>query len=59
MHKRIEQRYIVTERMALELRQHLRDHLSLDEHCQGMENLSYPVHDLYLDSDKSMWTLLP
>ena len=48
---RIEQRYIVNEQLAVELRWFVREHLRLDDHCHGKEDLSYPVNDLYLDSD--------
>jgi hypothetical protein len=49
--KRIEQRYIVPEETAVELRGYVCGHLRLDEHGVAKENLSYEVRDLYFDSD--------
>ena len=58
--KRIEQRYIVPEQTALELRDYIQGHLNLDEHCHGKENFSYAVHDIYLDSDtlRLYWSVI-
>jgi SPX domain protein involved in polyphosphate accumulation len=48
---RFEQKYIVTEEKALEVRRFIASRLELDEHGAGKANSSYPVHSLYLDSD--------
>jgi len=48
---RFEQKYIVTEERALQVRDFIRSRLELDEHGVGKPNFSYPVHSLYLDSD--------
>ena len=49
--KRSEQRYVVEQDKAIAMRDHVRNHLKLDEHGQGNESFSYEVHSLYLDSD--------
>jgi len=49
---RFEQKYIITEETALQVRDYVRGRLELDEHAVGKPNFSYPVHSLYLDSDK-------
>src|SRR5215213_4239050 len=48
---RFEQKYIVTEEQALQVRDFVRSYLELDENGVGKPNYSYPVHSLYLDSD--------
>jgi hypothetical protein len=54
---RYEQKYIVTEDLALQVRDFVRSYLELDENGVGKPNFSYPVHSLYLDSDdlKTYW----
>jgi len=54
---RFEQKYIVTEEVALQVRDFVRSYLELDENGVGKPNFSYPVHSLYLDSDdlKTYW----
>jgi hypothetical protein len=47
---RFEQKYIITEENALQIRDFVRSRLELDEHAVGKPNFSYPVHSLYLDS---------
>ena len=48
---RFEQKYIITEDIALQVREFVRSYLELDENGVGKPNYSYPVHSLYLDSD--------
>jgi hypothetical protein len=48
---RFEQKYIVTEEVALQVRDFVQSYLELDENGVGKPNFSYPVHSLYLDSD--------
>jgi hypothetical protein len=48
--QRLELKYIVSEAVALEVRDFLSCHLELDEFGAGRPRLSYPVHSLYLDS---------
>src|SRR6187549_2043996 len=48
---RFEQKYIITEDVALQVREFVRSYLELDENGVGKPNYSYPVHSLYLDSD--------
>src|SRR5215213_164736 len=57
---RFEQKYIVTEEQALQVRDFVRSYLELDENGVGKPNYSYPVHSLYLDSDdlKLYWTTI-
>jgi hypothetical protein len=54
---RFEQKYIITEEVALQVRDFVRSYLELDENGVGKPNFSYPVHSLYLDSDdlKTYW----
>src|ERR1044071_6497334 len=47
---RFEQKYIITEDVALQVREFVRSYLELDENGIGKPNYSYPVHSLYLDS---------
>ena len=49
---RFEQKYIITEDVALQVRDFVRSYLELDENGVGKPNFSYPVHSLYLDSDR-------
>jgi hypothetical protein len=48
---RFEQKYIISEEMAVQIRDYVSSWLELDEHGTGRPNYSYPVHSLYLDSD--------
>ena len=48
---RFEQKYIIGEETALQIREFVRSYLELDENGVGKPNYSYPVHSLYLDSD--------
>jgi hypothetical protein len=49
--QRFELKYIIPDRVALQVRQFVAAYLELDEYGATMPNLSYPVHSLYLDSD--------
>lgn len=49
--QRFEQKYLISEETALEVRDFVRSHLDVDENGEGKPNLAYPVHSLYLDSD--------
>jgi len=57
---RFEQKYIVCEEVALQVRDFVRSYLELDENGVGKPNYSYPVHSLYLDSDdlKLYWSTI-
>lgn len=57
---RFEQKYIITEEIALQIRDFVRSYLELDENGVGKPNFSYPVHSLYLDSDdlKLYWSTI-
>ncbi|MCI0351084.1 MAG: polyphosphate polymerase domain-containing protein [Acidobacteriales bacterium] len=57
---RFEQKYIITEEAALQIRDFVRSYLELDENGVGKPNYSYPVHSLYLDSDdlKLYWSTI-
>ena len=57
---RFEQKYIITEETALQIRDFVRNRLELDEHAVGKPNFSYPVHSLYLDSQdlKLYWSTI-
>src|ERR1051325_7903272 len=48
---RFEQKYVITEETALQVRDFARSYLDLDENSVGKVDYSYPVHSLYLDSD--------
>jgi hypothetical protein len=54
---RYEQKYIITDDVALQIREFVRSYLELDENGVGKPNFSYPVHSLYLDSAdlKTYW----
>jgi hypothetical protein len=49
---RLELKYIITEDKARLIRDFVRSYLELDEYCVGKPNLSYPIHSVYLDSDR-------
>jgi len=49
--QRFELKYLITEDMALRVRDFVRCYLGMDEYSVGKPNYSYPVHSLYLDSD--------
>ena len=51
-HQRLELKYIVPERVARSVRDYVCHHLSLDKFGEGQPDFSYPVHSLYLDSDR-------
>lgn len=57
---RFEQKYIITEEQALQIREFVRSYLELDENGVGKPNYSYPVHSLYLDSNdlKLYWSTI-
>ncbi len=48
---RFELKYIITQEMALKVRDFVRCYLDFDEYSVGKADFSYPVHSLYLDSD--------
>jgi hypothetical protein len=49
--QRLELKYIVSEQVALQVRDFVQPFLEVDEYGATRPNLSYPVHSLYLDSD--------
>src|SRR2546421_3460447 len=49
--QRYELKYLVPERVALQVRDFVAAYLEIDEYGATLPNLSYPVHSLYLDSD--------
>lgn len=49
--QRFEHKYILSEDVALAVRDFVSSYLEIDEFGATMPNLSYPVHSLYLDSD--------
>jgi len=49
--QRFELKYLITEDMALRVRDFVRCHIGMDEYSVGKPDYSYPVHSLYLDSD--------
>src|ERR1041384_5704414 len=49
--QRFELKYVIPERVALDVRQFVCAYLDIDEYGATMPNLSYPVHSLYMDSD--------
>lgn len=49
--QRFEMKYVVSETAASVARDFVRAYLELDENGISRENLSYPVHSIYLDSD--------
>lgn len=48
---RFELKYLISEEMALRVRDFVRCYLDFDEYSVGKPDYSYPVHSLYLDSD--------
>ena len=50
--QRFELKYLITEESALMVRDFVRSYLDFDEYSVGKPNYSYPVHSLYLDSDR-------
>lgn len=51
-HQRLELKYIIPEATALAVRDFVRPLLTLDEYGVGQPDCSYPIHSLYLDSDR-------
>jgi SPX domain protein involved in polyphosphate accumulation len=49
--QRLELKYIIQEELTHEVRNFVGAYLEIDEYGATRENLSYPVHSLYLDSD--------
>jgi hypothetical protein len=49
--QRYELKYIIPERVALQVRDYVGAYLEIDEFGATLPNFSYPVHSLYLDSD--------
>jgi len=49
--QRWELKYIIPEETAIAVREFVRPYLTLDEYGVGRPNLSYTIHNLYLDSD--------
>jgi hypothetical protein len=49
--QRWELKYIIPEAVALALREFVSSYLEIDEYGAGRPNLSYSIHNLYLDSD--------
>jgi len=58
--QRFELKYLVSEEVALSVRQFVASYLEIDEFAATRPNLSYPVHSLYLDSDAltHYWTTI-
>ena len=50
--QRFELKYLITEETALLVRDFVRSYLEFDEYSVGKPNYSYPVHSLYIDSDR-------
>lgn len=50
--QRFELKYLISEETALMVRDFVRSYLDFDEYSVGKPNYSYPVHSLYLDSDR-------
>src|SRR5213593_4164227 len=57
---RFEQKYVINEEQAIQIRDFVRSYLELDENGVGKPNYSYPVHSLYVDSDdlKLYWSTI-
>ena len=51
MASRFELKYLIPEKVALQVRAFVQQHLEVDEFGVGKQDFSYPVHSLYLDSD--------
>ena len=49
--QRWELKYVIPEDLALMIRDFVRSYLEIDEYGAGRPNLSYTIHNLYLDSD--------
>lgn len=58
--QRFELKYLVSEEVALSVRQFITSYLEIDEFAATRPNLSYPVHSLYLDSETltHYWTTI-
>lgn len=50
--QRFELKYLISEETALLVRDFVRSYLDFDEYSVGKPNYSYPVHSLYIDSDR-------
>lgn len=48
---RYELKYLIPHRVAIQVREFVRQYFELDEFGEGRPNFAYPVHSLYLDSD--------
>jgi len=51
MGSRYELKYIISERVAVQIRHFVRQYLELDEFGQSQPSFAYPVHSIYFDSD--------
>ena len=51
MASRYDLKYLIPHRIAVQVREFVRQHFDLDEFGEGRLNSAYPVHSLYLDSD--------
>lgn len=49
--QRWELKYVIPEELALSIREFVSTYLEIDEYGVGRPNLSYTIHNLYLDSD--------
>ncbi|MFM7100721.1 MAG: VTC domain-containing protein [Verrucomicrobiota bacterium] len=49
--QRWELKYVIPNDLALAIREFVRPYLEIDEYGAGRPNLSYSIHNLYLDSD--------
>ncbi len=49
--QRLEFKYLITEDIALAVRDFVSAYLDIDEYGATQKNLSYPIHSLYLDTD--------
>ena len=49
--QRWELKYVIPEAVALALREFVSSYLEIDEYGAGRPNLSYSIHNLYLDSE--------
>lgn len=49
--QRFELKYLITEDIALKVRDFVSSYLEIDEYGATQKNLSYPIHSLYLDTD--------
>lgn len=56
--QRFELKYLITEDIALKVRDFVSSYLEIDEYGATQKNLSYPIHSLYLDTDdlKYYWS---